>query len=164
MRALLGLLLATSASAGYYDPFLYRVNGDCSHIEAMQFEENYSWGLAYLGGDAYAGVTLQIFSDHTYWARYDEVTPVSETQYDETFSKTLSGHWKLDGDRIAFSGLGYGAPAKYVTEEGKAYDSIGLRVTRVIHDPRVVRSAMNVAQAWGNDGPRGETAAQYCGH
>src|SRR4051812_48495954 len=68
----------------YYDQLLFGVSGSCSNIHTMWFMAAYSWERESLGNDsqgrpAFAEIVLQLFSDGTYWAQYEEIALVSQT-------------------------------------------------------------------------------------
>ena len=105
----MGLSLAAQA-AGYYDQFLFSVEGDCQNINKIWFHSASSYGSIPLGLDSQgrpmeASLVVQLFPDQTYWVDYLEIV-ITGTDghggrfYDLVFERKQTGTWKTNGDEL----------------------------------------------------------------
>lgn len=160
-----------NANPNYYDQFLYQITGDCKKIDTVWFYSTSSWDDAQLGMDSknrplFAGVSIQLFRDGTYWAEYYEKAIIEVlpniTRFEVLFEKVLTGTWRMNSDQIEVAGIGIGKPVKMVSPFGMV-DGIKFQFTSVFNDKRAMNAVTNVGRVGTNNGPRGISINQYCG-
>ena len=156
----------------YFDQFVYQTEGDCKKIDSVWFHSTHAWEPAMLGNDPkgrpdIASLSIQLFPNGTYYAEYEElaITKVAPpyTDYENLFSKKLTGTWTVSGNQLLVQGLGVGMPSKMTLPSGTIADSISFKMTTALNDQRVLTNLMNIGKSTTNNGPNGISINQYCG-
>jgi hypothetical protein len=171
---LLALALFTagaSAQAGYYEPFVFRVQGSCANPHHLWFHQAAPWFRADLGRDAlgrlvYADMTLQLFAGGAYWLDYTEIAvlrayPDGSTFGEPVFHTATFGHWATNGNHLALDGLLTAVPQR-IHDHGGVADGFAVGFLRPLHDPRLTGHAYLFGAVASKVGPHGMSLAQFC--
>ncbi len=159
--------------SNYYDQFIFKVHGDCKEPNSVSFSSLFSWEPALIGKDfegnlVYSYLSIQLFSDGTYWAEYTELAlkkiETGGRTYKTIFYKdNLNGNWVINNNRIELSGIGYGVPTKNINHSnGKISDAIRFTMTSVINNYDALNAEMKISGSLSGEGPKGISVNQYC--
>lgn len=146
--------------SSYYDQFMFRVIGDCSDLNGLNFVSRGSLEAIPLGTDS-AGRTLgayfqlNLFEDGSYWARYAEFAQ-RKNEYQTTFSMPISGRWRVKKNELHLDGIGVATPSHAST--GNTF------TITIAHNFRakIVGQKTEMTGILISQGPHGETPEQYC--
>jgi len=155
------MMSQATVPANYYDQFMFRVVGDCSNINGLAFVSRGSLDPIPLGTDSIgrklgAYFTLNLFEGGRYWARYVEFTEQNDSGYEITFTTPISGTWHVQDDKLELSGIGVATPVR--ASSGDAFEIMIARDFRA----KISGRTTTMTGILTNEGPHGETPAEYC--
>jgi hypothetical protein len=155
------------APPSYYDPFIFKVLGDCRNLSTVWFKsfaahDDAPLGKDDRGRDLVASLKLNLFGDGTYWGEYRESAVVArrpgEIVYDPVFNQPVQGSWRVDAGKLVVDGIGDGV-AITVNQVPK----VMFAFRKALHDPRLLDKSAIMGAVTTNTGPRGESIREYCG-
>lgn len=162
----------TAEAATPFDPFIFHVSGSCQKPQTLWFHQSAPWFRADLGREPngllkYANIDLQLFPNHTYWLRYNEVVitrflPNGGTEGFQVFATTKQGKWAMTGAaKLEIPGLLSATPMT-INDHGGTAPGMAVRFAKALNDPRLLNFRYAFGAVYSKFGPRGASVAQYC--
>jgi len=168
-------LESSKVSDKFFDQFKYEVQGSCNDPGHLLFREAYSWSMAILDTKkddqpVTAELSVQLMDDQSYFASYIEVATIKGIPNSgnwegyEIFKKRVSGTYKIEGDTIYLSDLGYGrATTNLFRESEKPAQAIEFHITKALNDPSITSKILILGGSSTNVPANEVSINQFCG-